>query len=82
MLVGVPARAWSRARWPGRAADHAIRVGSVLGVSMPVFWLALILQLVFAQRLRLLPVAGQYDPNLRLHPPAGARTQIRRWSTR
>lgn len=52
------------ARWPGSLFDHAVRAGSVLGVSMPVFWLALILQLVFAQRLRLLPVAGQYDPNL------------------
>src|SRR5262249_434727 len=59
------------ARWPGSLADHAIRLGSVLGVSMPVFWLALILQLVFAQRLRLLPVAGQYDPNpIFTHPLA------------
>jgi peptide/nickel transport system permease protein len=64
------------ARWPGRSADHAIRVGSVLGVSMPVFWLALILQLVFAQRLRLLPVAGQYDPNLVFTHPLVTRTQL------
>src|SRR6185369_9140385 len=49
---------------------------SVLGVSMPVFWLALILQLVFAQRLRLLPVAGQYDPNLVFSHPLIVRTQI------
>ena len=43
---------------------------------MPVFWLALILQLVFAQRLRLLPVAGQYDPNLVFTHPLTARTQM------
>jgi peptide/nickel transport system permease protein len=50
VLAGVPL-GMAAARWPGRPLDHAIRVGSVLGVSMPVFWLALILQLVFAQRL-------------------------------
>src|SRR5215469_6247781 len=64
------------ARWPGSILDHVIRVGSVLGVSMPVFWLALILQLVFAQRLRLLPVAGQYDPNLMFSRPLVTRTQM------
>jgi peptide/nickel transport system permease protein len=63
LLVAVPLGLIS-ARWPGRASDHAIRAGSILGVSMPIFWLALILQLVFAQRLRLLPVAGEYSPSL------------------
>src|SRR5690242_17305387 len=75
VAVGVPL-GLAAARWPGGALDHAIRVGSVLGVSMPVFWLALILQLVFAQRLRLLPVAGQYDPNLVFSHPLTVRTQI------
>jgi len=75
VLAGVPLGLAS-ARWPGSLADHAIRAGSVLGVSMPVFWLALILQLVFAQRLRLLPVAGQYDPNLIFSHPLAARTQM------
>ncbi len=75
VLVGIPL-GLAAARWPGGALDHAIRVGSVLGVSMPVFWLALILQLVFAQRLRLLPVAGQYDPNLVFSHPLTVRTQI------
>ena len=63
LVVAVPLGLVS-ARWPGRASDHAIRAGSILGVSMPIFWLALILQLVFAQRLHLLPVAGEYSPNL------------------
>jgi peptide/nickel transport system permease protein len=43
---------------------------------MPIFWLALILQLVFAQRLRVLPVAGQYDPNLMFTHPLVTRTQM------
>ncbi len=52
------------ARWPGRASDHTIRAGSILGVSMPIFWLALILQLVLSQRLQLLPAAGEFSPGL------------------
>jgi len=80
VLVGIPL-GLAAARWPGGALDHAIRVGSVLGVSMPVFWLALILQLVFAQRLRLLPVAGQYDPNLVFSHPL-TRTRCPRKSAK
>jgi peptide/nickel transport system permease protein len=63
LAVGLPLGLVS-ARWTGRAPDALIRVGAVLSVSMPAFWLALILQLIFFQRLHLLPVAGQYDPNL------------------
>jgi peptide/nickel transport system permease protein len=63
LVVAVPLGLIS-ARWPGRASDQVIRAGSILGVSMPIFWLALILQLVFAQRLHMLPVAGEYSPSL------------------
>jgi peptide/nickel transport system permease protein len=63
LVVAVPLGLIS-ARWPGRASDQVIRAGSILGVSMPIFWMALILQLVFAQRLHLLPVAGEYSPSL------------------
>ena len=73
--VGIPL-GLAAARWPGSILDHVIRVGSVLGVSMPVFWFALILQLIFADRLRLLPVAGQYDPNLMFTHPLVTRTQL------
>ena len=63
LVVAVPLGLIS-ARWPGRAGDQVIRAGSILGVSMPIFWMALIFQLVFTQRLHLLPVAGEYSPNL------------------
>jgi peptide/nickel transport system permease protein len=63
LVVAVPLGLVS-ARWPGRVSDHTIRAGSILGVSMPIFWLALILQLVFAQRLHALPVAGEFSPGL------------------
>ena len=75
LVAGVPL-GLAAARWPGTLLDHAIRVIAVLGVCMPIFWLALILQLVFAQRLRVLPVAGQYDPNLMFTHPLVTRTQM------
>jgi peptide/nickel transport system permease protein len=75
VIAGVPL-GLAAARWPGSILDHAIRVVAVLGVSMPIFWFALILQLVFAQRLRVLPVAGQYDPNLMFSHPLVTRTQL------
>ena len=63
LVVAVPLGLIS-ARWPGRAGDQVIRAGSILGVSMPIFWMALILQLAFSQRLHVLPVAGEYSPGL------------------
>jgi len=75
VAVGIPL-GLAAARWPGGILDGVIRVGSVLGVSMPVFWLALLLQLLFAQRLRLLPVAGEFDQNLMFSHPLLDRTQM------
>ena len=68
LAVGVPLGLVS-ARRPGRPTDQVVRAGAILGVSMPVFWMALIFQLVFAQRLRLLPVAGEFSPNLLFSSP-------------
>jgi peptide/nickel transport system permease protein len=41
------------------AFDHASRLFSLSGVSLPVFWLALILQLLFSQVLNILPLGGR-----------------------
>ncbi len=40
------------------AVDHLSTLFSFLGISMPIFWLALMLQLLFAVELRWLPSAG------------------------
>jgi peptide/nickel transport system permease protein len=61
LVVGIPL-GLAAARRQGSILDHTIRGAAVLGVSMPIFWLALILQLVFFTSLHLLPVAGEYDP--------------------
>ncbi|HEX3489477.1 MAG TPA: ABC transporter permease [Streptosporangiaceae bacterium] len=73
VVLGVPLGLVS-ARRPGRPADQLIRAGSILGVSMPVFWMALILQLIFSQKLHLLPAAGEYSPGLLFSHPLVKRT--------
>jgi peptide/nickel transport system permease protein len=44
---------------PGSAFDSLVKGASVVGISLPTFWLGLVLQLVFAVELRLLPTAGR-----------------------
>ncbi len=48
--------------------DQVSRTGSLIGVSMPVFWLGLVALLVFYARLGWAPSAGQLNPRLS-HPP-------------
>ena len=49
------------AHMKGKWIDHVIRVFAIGGVSMPSFWLAVILQIVFFRMLGLLPVSGEID---------------------
>ncbi len=67
-LVGVPLGVLS-ARWQGRAPDIAIRTISIVGVSMPAFYLGLLLQILFFRNLDWLPLAGRIDSNLRFTSP-------------
>ena len=51
-----------------RFLDHAARVFSVSGMAMPMFWLALMLQLFLALKFDFLPVGGRLGL-LTEHPP-------------
>ena len=73
IAIGIPVGLAS-ARRPGRPGDQLIRAGSILGISMPIFWMALILQLIFSQRLHWLPAAGEYSPSLLFSHPLARRT--------
>ncbi|MBW1879581.1 MAG: ABC transporter permease [Deltaproteobacteria bacterium] len=45
----------------GRPVDTGISIGSLFFYSMPSFWLALMLQLIFTMHWKLLPTSGMYD---------------------
>ncbi len=75
VLVGVPLGLVA-ARYKGGLPDVLVRIASVVGVSMPVFWVALILQLLFAQKLGWLPSAGEYNPNLYYTSPLTSYVQM------
>ena len=69
LVVGLAVGTLSALR-PGSFLDHAATTASFLGVSIPVFWLGLMLQLLFGLYLAqwlgvtppLLPTAGIYSP--------------------
>ncbi len=61
--IGIPLGAMA-AHSRGRLGDFIAKVISILMVSMPVFWLAILLQIVFFSRLGWVPVAGEYDTRL------------------
>lgn len=67
MLIGFPIAfflgLWTALR-VNRPEDHAVRVSSLLGISMPVFWTGTMLILVFYVLLKVLPASGQLDPLL------------------
>jgi len=60
--IGVPIGMWSAVR-TGRLSERATAVGFFLLYSLPVFWVALLLQQFFSVRLRLFPLFGMtsYD---------------------
>jgi peptide/nickel transport system permease protein len=60
VVVGLAAGVAAALR-PGRLLDHALMTAAVLGISMPVFWLGMMLSLLFAVWLDWLPVSGYGD---------------------
>jgi len=63
VVVGLPLGVLAAVR-RDRTADHVARVGSLVGVSVPVFWLGLLALAVFYYRLRLAPGPGRLDPQI------------------
>jgi peptide/nickel transport system permease protein len=54
--------------------DQIIRFFSLFGVGMPAFWLALVLQFVFAFTLGWLPISGQLSAGMNLKTITGVAT--------
>jgi peptide/nickel transport system permease protein len=63
VVVGVPL-GYLAAKHQGRPLDTLVVSGSLLGVVTPVFFLAILLKLVFADTLHWLPTALRQDPRI------------------
>jgi len=70
VVFGIPMGVLSAIK-PHSLFDHATRLVSLLGVSMPAFLLALLVQNIFGVYLRWLPVSGRTSPYLLPHPVTG-----------
>ena len=70
MVVGIPLGVLAAAR-RGRPRDAVLRLGAVTSVSVPVFWSALLLQLLFASKLGWLPLSGRTSSSIDFDQPTG-----------
>ncbi|TMR10896.1 ABC transporter permease [Nonomuraea turkmeniaca] len=75
VLIGIPIGVLA-ARYKTKFPDFGVRFTSMLAVSVPVFWLALAMQLVFAGHLGWFPIAGEYDSSLDSTSPLTLWTNI------
>ena len=58
VLLGIPLGMWAGMR-PNSIAGRSIMAGSILGFSLPTFWVGLVLIMVFAVELGWLPATGR-----------------------
>lgn len=65
LALGIPLGVFSATN-KDKPLDHASRIFSLLGVSMPSFWLALIMQLIFCKYLGVLPLGYRIDSGVAL----------------
>jgi ABC-type dipeptide/oligopeptide/nickel transport system permease component len=68
IIIGIPLGVLS-ARWQSRVPDIAVRILSIMGVSIPAFFLGLLLQILFFRNLHLLPLAARINTDLRFTNP-------------
>jgi ABC-type dipeptide/oligopeptide/nickel transport system permease component len=79
VLLGMTAGVISAAR-PRSFADYALTLLAVGGVSIPVFWLGMMLQLAFAQKLAWLPVSDMtYSGDLAALWERSGHSYIKYW---
>ena len=74
-FVGIPLGVIS-AHKQGKPIDILVRTVSIIGVSMPAFWLGLLLQIIFFRNLDLLPLSGRIGSDLRFTDPIQPITHL------
>ena len=70
ITIGVPLGFVAAKRY-GSAVDHGSLVASLIGISIPVFFLAILLKYVFSVKLGLLPTIGRQDVLIDADHPTG-----------
>jgi peptide/nickel transport system permease protein len=70
LVVAVPIGTFSAVKQHS-VVDRVSMAGAFLGISMPAFWLGILLMLVFSVRLQWLPVAGRVDYDAGLQAVTG-----------
>lgn len=60
LVVGIPLGVYAGLK-PNSVASKTIMTGSILGFSLPTFWVGLMLMMLFAVQLRWLPSSGRGD---------------------
>ncbi|MFQ5795978.1 MAG: ABC transporter permease [Candidatus Bipolaricaulia bacterium] len=60
LVLGIPIGLYSAA-YSNRWIDHLSRLMAVGSISFPIFWVAILLQVVFAWQLGWFPVSGRFD---------------------
>ena len=68
ILIGIPLGFFAAKRYGG-FLDHASLVASLLGISIPIFFLAIILKYVFAVKLGWLPTVGRMSVLINIDHP-------------
>ena len=68
ILLGIPLGFLAAKRYGG-FLDHASLVGSLLGISIPVFFLGIVLKYIFSVKLGLLPTVGRISVLIDLETP-------------
>jgi peptide/nickel transport system permease protein len=66
--IGLPL-GFLAAKWHGSWFDHLSLVGSLIGISIPIFFLAVILKYIFSVRLGWLPSIGQISVTTEMNHP-------------
>jgi peptide/nickel transport system permease protein len=70
VMFAIPAGVMASLR-PQGAFDRAGTVAALLGISMPGFWLGIVMMMVFGLRLHWLPISGRIDLALAPEPITG-----------
>ena len=68
VALGIPLGFFAAKRYGG-ALDHASLVASLIGISIPVFFLAILLKYIFAVKLGLLPTVGRQSVLINVDHP-------------